>query len=198
MCLSNTWLRTLVKQWFAKVLYLAAQRHLWEVGALVVTAYTFGLRVPSELLQQATAIKFNLSTPGRLSYGPIQRKGARELRTLTRWCICHSDRVLCPHDWIETLWHLRPTGLLFKSSLGGMMAQFHRLASDCGESAAHEFTSHCFRRGAGVDVLEAHGLKAMLSFGEWSSPHAAAPYASSDEQTARALGTALADFSDED
>ena len=78
------------------------------------------------------------------------------------------------------------------------MRQFQDFAVACGETAVHEFTSHCFRRGAGIDVLEAHGLKAMLTFGQWSSPQAAMPYASADEQTARALGTALADLSEED
>jgi hypothetical protein len=38
----------------------------------------------------------------------------------------------------------------------------------------------------------------MLAFGEWSSPQSATPYASADEQTARALGTALTDFSHDD
>ena len=63
---------------------------------------------------------------------------------------------------------------------------------------AERFTSHCFRRGSGVDVLEAHGRKAMLDFGQWSTPSAAEPYATADEQTAHAMGVALADFSDDD
>jgi hypothetical protein len=60
------------------------------------------------------------------------------------------------------------------------------------------FTSHCFRRGAGIDVLEAHGLSAMLDHGQWSSPRAAEPYASADEQTAQAMGTCLVDNSDDE
>ena len=63
---------------------------------------------------------------------------------------------------------------------------------------ASGFTSHCFRRGAAIDVLEAQGLQAMLSFGQWSSPAAAAPYATSDEQCAQALGTAVAEVSDDE
>ena len=63
-------------------------------------------------------------------------------------------------------------------------------------SGADSFTSHCFRRGAAVDILESHGLSAMLRFGQWSSPQAATPYASADEQAAMDL--ALADHSDED
>ena len=63
---------------------------------------------------------------------------------------------------------------------------------------AQLYTSHCFRRGAGVDVLEAHGLAAMLRFGQWSSPSAAEPYASADEQTAAALGAVMLEASDDD
>ena len=63
---------------------------------------------------------------------------------------------------------------------------------------AESYTSHCFRRGAGVDVLKAHGLKAMLDFGQWSTPSAAEAYATADEQTAHAMGVALADFSDDE
>ena len=58
------------------------------------------------------------------------------------------------------------------------------------------YTSHCFRRGSAVDILERHGLQAMLRFGQWYSPFSAAPYASLDEQAA--AGLALAEASDED
>ena len=78
------------------------------------------------------------------------------------------------------------------------MARIQGILSKLGIPNADEYTSHCFRRGAGVDVLETQGLKSMLEFGQWSSPQAAAPYASIDEQTAQALGTALADQSDDD
>ena len=78
--------------------------------------------------------------------------------------------------------------------MGGVVT----LLKDLGVPQADRYTSHCFRRGAGVDVLEAHGLQAMLSFGQWSSPQSAEPYASSDEQSARALGHAIAVCSDEE
>ena len=63
---------------------------------------------------------------------------------------------------------------------------------------ATAYTSHCFRRGAAVDILEAQGLQAMLSFGQWRSPVSAAPYASFDEQCAQALGAAVVDVSDDE
>jgi hypothetical protein len=59
-------------------------------------------------------------------------------------------------------------------------------------------TSHCFRRGAGVDVLETHGLRAMLEHGQWSTPRAAEPYASADEQTAQAMCAGAIEFSDDE
>ena len=58
------------------------------------------------------------------------------------------------------------------------------------------FTTHCFRRGSAVDVLESHGLQAMLAFGQWRSPQAATPYATAGEQTA--VGLALAEASGDD
>ena len=47
-------------------------------------------------------------------------------------------------------------------------------------------------------VLETHCLASMLKFGQWSSPSAAEPYASADEQTAAAIGVVVADASDDD
>ena len=52
------------------------------------------------------------------------------------------------------------------------------------------WSSHCFRRGSGVDVLEEHGISAMVHHGEWADPRSARPYASADEQ--RAVGLAAA------
>ena len=78
------------------------------------------------------------------------------------------------------------------------MGGFTKLLDEIGVQHPERYTSHCFRRGAAVDVLEAHGLKAMLDFGQWHSPQAAEAYASRDEQTAQALAAAVVDFSDEE
>jgi len=78
------------------------------------------------------------------------------------------------------------------------MREFVKILSGLAVGGAEAYTSHCFRRGAAVDVLEAHGLTAMLSFGQWASPAAASAYATHDEQTARALGTALLEESEDD
>ena len=54
----------------------------------------------------------------------------------------------------------------------------------------HEWTSHAFRRGSGVDMLEERGVQAMLRHGDWSDRQAAQPYASADEQAAVSLASA--------
>ena len=49
-----------------------------------------------------------------------------------------------------------------------------------------------------VDVLEKHGLQAMLACGQWQSPRSAAHYASFDEMDRYVLGAMAADASDDD
>ena len=93
---------------------------------------------------------------------------------------------------------MRPDGLLFPRPCSFYMQGIVSLLRDIGVPDSQAYTSHCFRRGAGVDILEAHGLHAMLRFGQWRSPQSASSYASYDEQTAVALGRLCADLSDDD
>lgn len=180
-----------------RVLVVATKERKWIVGAFAIIAYTFGLRVPSELVRQAEHSLFRI-TETRIHYGPIRRKGKPLGQTLGRWCVCKQDRLLCVHDWLQILMSLRPQGKLFTESTSTLMREFVKLLSGLAVGGAEAYTSHCFRRGAAVDVLEAHGLTAMLSFGQWASPAAASAYATHDEQTARALGTALLEESEDD
>jgi hypothetical protein len=180
-----------------RLLAHAAQRGFWHEGAFAALSYYYGLRAPSELVRQATAAAFRCEGR-RITYGPIRRKGKDQSQMLRRWCVCHSEPLICPHPWIELLRSGNPHGFLFARSAASLMGGVVTLLKDLGVPQADRYTSHCFRRGAGVDVLEAHGLQAMLSFGQWSSPQSAEPYASSDEQSARALGHAIADCSDEE
>ena len=180
-----------------RVAALATRSAAWEVGGLAVLAYTFGLRVPSELVRQATAQKF-LVKVDRISYGPLRRKAQQHMQTLTRWCVCRSDPLLCAHSWLSILVDARPLGPLFSKSLPQLMREFSELLAELGVERPNDYTSHCFRRGGAIDTLEAHGLRAMLDFGQWHSPQAADAYATRDEQTARALASALAEFSDDD
>ena len=178
-----------------KILIAAAGAGSWEIGGFAVLAYTFGLRVPSELIAQATKQLFSVE-PGQISYGPIRRKGQFQLQTLRRWCCCQQDRLLCPHDWLSILFEMRPEGRLFPHSVSHYMATIASMLRELGVPQVESYSSHCFRRGSAVDILEKHGLHAMLRFGQWHSPMAAAPYASPDEQAA--VGLALAEASDED
>ena len=62
------------------------------------------------------------------------------------------------------------------------------------------WSSHCFRRGSGIDMLNRAGLAAMLEHGQWRSPRSAEPYATRDEQEAALLANAVGaiDASDDD
>ena len=175
----------------------AARREWWEIGCFVILAYTFGLRVPSELVGQSRRDLFQF-TSGSISYGPIRRKGQLHPQVLSRPCVCTSNPILCVHHWLAVQCSARPEGLLFQRTTNTLMGKFILILVALRVPQAEFFTSHCFRRGAGVDILEAHGLKAMLEFGQWKTPAAAEAYASADEQAAHAMGTALAEFSEEE
>ena len=74
-------------------------------------------------------------------------------------------------------------------------------ATGVADNQLHEWTSHCFRRGSGIDMLQDKGVDALLSHGDWSTPRAAEPYASADEQCAAQLAASalnVFDISDDD
>ena len=60
------------------------------------------------------------------------------------------------------------------------------------------YTSHSLRRGAAIDILEQHGLQAMLAYGDWATPQSASHYATFDEMDRHAVGLMAVDLSDED
>ena len=75
------------------------------------------------------------------------------------------------------------------------------IASRVPEVQLSEWTSHCFRRGCGIDTLHEKGVDAIVSVGDWSNPRAAEPYASADEQSAVRLSTSalrIIDASDDE
>jgi hypothetical protein len=162
-------------------------------GAAAALAYIFGLRVPSELLAQAHSSMFKPKGRSRITYGPIRRKGKRHLSDLSRFCVCSSAPLLCPHPWVAVLTELVPHGRCFSFSAKCLMSRLRPflLESGVAQDEQHLWTSHCFRRGSGIDVLEANGVAAMVAHGEWADPRAAQPYASAEEQRAVSLATAL-------
>ena len=189
-----------------KVLQLAAKKNLIAFGTLCNLAYIFAARVPSELLSQCRWC--NLVVDKRsLTYKDVLRKGKPGLSTLRRFCVCSKDELLCFHLWLTALKELKneqdgSRNLLFSFSAQSVSNTLQSLLLECGFSAdeAARFTTHCFRREAGVDVLEAegttcsllagdswrrigmYGLPGMLRMGEWSSKASTTHYASVDEQ----------------
>ena len=62
-----------------------------------------------------------------------------------------------------------------------------------------DWTSHVFRRGSAVDMLQSKGVAPMMQHGEWGSEAAAHPYASLDEvdtEKLRAACCAMVDLSE--
>ena len=58
------------------------------------------------------------------------------------------------------------------------------------------WTSHVFRRGSAIDILQANGVRAMLKHGEWAAETSAHAYATLDEIDSEKLRTACTTFVD--
>ena len=205
-----------------KLLQLAAQKGLTAFGTLCNLAYIFAARVPSELLRQCRWCNLTIQND-TLTFKDVQRKGKPCLSNLRRWCVCAKDELLCWHLWLAALKEVRaancsPRDLLFPFSASYVTCTLQSLLLECGFSAdeASLFTTHSFRRGAGVDVLEAegttcsllagdnwrrvgaYGLPGMLHMGEWAAKGSAAHYATADEQLCAGMTFNILEASDED
>ena len=53
--------------------------------------------------------------------------------------------------------------------------------SSCDLGYVRDWTSHVFRRGSTIDILQSKGVAAMMHHGEWGSEAAAQSYATIDE-----------------
>ena len=204
------------------VLQLAAKKDLIAFGALCNLAYIFAARVPSEILNQCRWCNLVIDKHS-LTYRDVIRKGKPGLSTLRRFCVCSKDELLCFHVWLAALKEIRneldgSRNLLFSFSAQSVSNTLQSLLLECGLAAdeAARFTTHCFRRGAGVDVLEAegttcsllagdrwrrlgmYGLPGMLCMGEWSSKASATHYASVDEQSCAGMAFNILEASDDE
>jgi hypothetical protein len=206
-----------------QVLHLAATKGLIEFGTLCNLAYIFAARVPSELLHQCRWSKLDL-TRTQLTYNSVVRKGKPRPSTLVRWCVCGKDELLCWHTWLGALKEQQSSNnfsesqLLFSMSARSVSNTLQSLLLECGFTAeeAAKYTTHAFRRGAGVDVLEAedlpcsflagrrwhkagaYGLSGMLNMGEWASRASATHYASADEQACAGMAFNILQESDDE
>ena len=181
---------------------------LWAGVAAV--AYIFGFRVPSEVLRQwrpgqaSFTLKRQPDGSYGVLYGPFLRKGRPHPTTIFRKCLCDAEKLLCPHLWCQAIVELdihsaeEMSGPEFNNKLQRGVAEALS-ASDAGY--ALDWTSHAFRRGSAVDILETQGVQAMMRHGEWGSEKAAHAYASLDEITSqhpRTACTVMPDLSDDD
>ena len=165
-------------------------------GAAFCLAYVFALRVPSELLAQGRRSQFKVFAD-RICYTGLKRKGRTQLSELVRSCTCRTSPLLCPHPWLACAQKGSSGDQLFKLSGAKFQARLQHFLALAGVPAGQlaGYTSHAFRRGVGVDVLQQHGLQAMLACGEWRSPQSAAPYATLDEIDRFVLGSMVAEAS---
>lgn len=181
---------------------------LW--GGMAALSYVYGFRVRSELLQQWRTIgaQFTLSSNDgnktAVSYGPYRRKGKVHNTATIRGCLCESQKILCPHLWAKAFSELNIT-----SAEGMSAAEFTDKLQECVSTVLSKdkvgyirsWTTHVFRRGGAIDVLEAKGIKAMLEHGEWASERSSYSYARLDEidtMRLRQVCESLPDLSDND
>lgn len=200
----------------------SARRKLVQFGTLANLAYTLAARVPSELLQQCRWNKLMIG-PTQLQYKDVRRKGKSVPSTLTRWCVCQKDELLCWHSWLAAWQELQgesagSSNLVFSLSPQQVNSILQDLLRSLGmpPEEAKRHTSHAFRRGAGVDTLEAEditctslggngwrksgafGVRGMLNMGEWAHKASASHYASYDEMAASSIAFAIAEASDDE
>ena len=182
--------------------FRSGSRKLILFGIMAALAYLFALRVPSELLRQAT-LQIIGANGEQLSYGPINRKQAEGLVTLRRQCLCQSKhRKLCPHTWLPSLSTARLdrrqifsdwSCASFNECLRNVLCQL-----GLPVQTARMYCSHDFRRGCAKDMLHFAGPAAMLQHCGWRSSTAALHYVTRDEVHASVLASVIAEASDED
>ena len=137
-----------------------------------------------------------------MGLSPEKVKSTLELSPMG--CLCGPAILLCPHLWTVAFNEQSITSaegmtpVVFTEMLQAAVQA--SIPPDTGQPIK-SWTSHVFRRGSAVDILQASGVKAMLRHGEWASETSAHAYASLDEidsEKLRISCTALVDISDDD
>ena len=179
------------------ILSAHAKGGVWlEVAAVIALGYVYGLRIPSELLRQSKASLWVLDSR-TITYGPILRKHRQRPVTIGRTCVCLEAPALCPHAWASLIKGAMPPGKSFSLSGAEFNRRFQQLHEELGSPDVRGWTSHAMRRGMALDVLEQHGLGAMLRAGDWPSAGVFA-YASRDAVEQKLVGQMFAHYSDDD
>ena len=140
-----------------------------------------------------------------MEYGPYFRKGKAHAGFTTRECICDiGAELICPHIWAKAFAELQ-----LRSAEGMTASEFNNKLQQCCSSClsareldyVRDWTSHAFRRGGAVDILQTKGMEEMLQFGEWASVRSASSYATPDEissQVLRMASAAIIDLSEDE
>ena len=139
-----------------------------------------------------------------VTYGPYKRKGKMHAGYTTRGCTCTSNPTLCPHLWVKVLNEIN-----INSAEKMSLAEFNTKLQESVNTVLppamvgyiRDWTSHAFRRGSSVDILQAGKVNAMMKHGEWSTETSAHSYATLDEistQRLRASCVSMVDLSDDD
>ena len=175
----------------------AASQNLMWWAVILAIAYTFLLRMPSELFQQYDRGRI-VASGGTFEYGPIRRKHRTDWSYIKAFCTCSVKPQLCMHVWLPVLDELE--GESGAARLGGFSPaswteQMRKLLQEEGIAHPQEWFGHDVRRGAAADVFKASGVDAMLARGGWRSLAAARPYVPTDEVHAGLLAQGLLDDS---
>ena len=187
-----------------------------RMGAAILIAYLFGLRVPSELLGQLRPSMLR-SSNGSLTIQNLRRKAKPHPCDLTRLCVCASDQFLCWHVWLDAIaLPAESNDRIFPMSAEQYTRDLRKLLGLAGvpEDELNLWTTHCARRGSAADVLAAEGpipvalgglnargtsgLTGMLAHGQWCSKSSASHYASKDEMDSHALAHGIINDSESD
>lgn len=167
----------------------------WSV--ILVLAYNFLLRMPSELFGQYKR-SFLRESGGRFSYGPIRRKQRLDWCTITAFCTCRTDPAMCLHAWCSVTDEL--DAVPNSKHLGGYTptswtARLRQLLAAEGLPDPEEWYGNDVQRGAAADAFAAEGVDSMLSRGGWRNLSGARPDVPADEILAGYLAQNVIDDS---
>ena len=192
---------------------LRQDQRRWTLWAGIASmAYVYGFRIPSDLFRQwgigeEPAIFRTMTGDGGetiVKYGPYTRKGKLHPGYTARGCLCNTQGLLCPH-----LWSLAFKQLQIRSAEGFTLPEFNAMLQRAVENTLstsvrgdiNQWTSHAFRRGSSVDILQSKGVRDMMSHGEWMTESSAQAYATLDEietERLRTICQSWPDLSDDD
>jgi len=197
------------------ILEVAVGADNFMFAAACALAYTFVLRVPSELLRQFRVSNTKAARDWGAAVGlapgeRLIRKNRPGGTVLARPCTCKlSGRMakLCPHLWLLFLRERAVADQLFEGYTYAQFVRDLRIALRAvAESRSHlaevvgdpeAWASHAFRTGAGRDLLASGGIRVAQEAGQWDSLRGLSTYTTADGVTSRRLAELLIEADEE-